>query len=99
MGNTEKAESKTILSESTSIRIGVLIGLLSVFGSSIWWASGVNEKLNQIISSGSVVTTSLVELKAADTAFSQNLSEYKLKLALFEVKLQALQDKSNQTKP
>jgi hypothetical protein len=87
-------ENRIIISESTPIRIGLVIGFLSIFATSIWWASSINSKLDSILSYQSLINTSIAELKASDIVFGKDLAEFKLRQALDEAAIKALQDKA-----
>lgn len=100
---------KLIISESTPVRIGLIIAFLTIFGSTIYWGSNVNAKLDSIISAqnttassvsklDATTSASVAELKSADLALTKEISEMKLKYALTEVDIKNLKDKIS-TKP
>lgn len=102
-GNTEKADAKTILSENSTVRVGlvilVLTAFLGAFGSSIFWASNISNKLDFVISQVSAVNGSIIELKNADTVINRELAELRLKIELHKVQLDNIQSKVNTSKP
>jgi len=90
----EDQETKTVIGENTPIKIGLIIAFLGIFGSGVWWASSITSKLDSILASQNIQTTTITELKAADMSFSKELSDIKLKLALDEVELKVIKDKT-----
>ena len=93
--SNDEEGNKVIISESTPIRVGLVVGFLSIFAASIWWASSINSKLDTLLSFQSSINTSIAELKASDIVFTKDLAEFKLKLALEEASLKALHDKTS----
>lgn len=90
----EEGNKDIIIGESTPVRIGLIIGFLSVFAASIWWASSINSKLDSILAFQASTQTAISELKAQDIAITKEIAEIKLKEALYEVALKSLQEKS-----
>jgi hypothetical protein len=94
MGNHDDRDNgKMVIGENTPIRIGLILGFLTIFASSIWWASSINSKLDSILSFNSSVNASITELKANDALMSKELSDFRLKEALNEASLKIIQDK------
>lgn len=89
----EKSESKAIISESTSVRLSLIVGFLLTFGSAVWWASSISSGLSSVLSQISSFNSSLVELKAADTAFTREIGEIRLQMALRQSALDNLKSK------
>jgi integral membrane sensor domain MASE1 len=95
---SENSESRSIISESTSVRLSLIVGFLITFGSAVWWASSISSGLSSVLAQVSSFNTSIAELKAVDATFTRDLSEQKLKQAMFEVELKNLQNnKANGT--
>lgn len=82
-----------VLSESTPIRIGLVILFLGAFGSAVWWASSINSKLDSILSFQSSITTTVTDLKAQDVILVREISEIKLENAITKVAIKGMQDK------
>jgi hypothetical protein len=88
---------RVIISESTPVRVGLVVAFLSIFATSIWWASSINSKLDSILSFQSSINSSISELKASDIVFTKDLAEFRLKLALDEASIKMLQEKASQS--
>lgn len=90
------------ISENTPVKVGLIITLLSIFGGGIWWASSITSKLDSIstnlITFQSSTSTSMSELKATDIAFTKEISDIKLKLAIEEESLRLLKEKLSYSK-
>lgn len=92
-------ENKTIISEATPIRIGLVILFLGAFAGAIWWASSITSKLDTLLTTQNTTLTTFTELKSKDISLDKEISDMKLRVALDEVAIKALQDKlSNQVK-
>lgn len=89
------AADKTIISEATPVRIGLVLAFLTAFGSAIYWGSSITSKLDTLIAFQTTVNTTIVELKAADANISKEFDDMKLKSAIQEVAIKALQDRLN----
>ena len=93
----ENGESKVIIGESTPIKIGLVILLLGVFGSAIYWAGNINSKLDNIsatmLSFQTSSSTSISELKAKDASHDKDIGDIKLQMALSDVEIKSLKDK------
>lgn len=94
----EKMEKVTI-GENTTVKVGIIISFLAIFGSSIWWASSINSKLDSILASQNSfvnsTTTTITELKDKDLALDRDISDFRLKQALFEVDLKTIKEKAS----
>lgn len=79
-------EPKIAISESTPVRIGLVLVFLGAFASAVWWAASINAKLDAIITNQSNVGTSISELKAVQVSTAKDLSELALRVAILESK-------------
>lgn len=85
--------AKLTISEATPVRIGLIITLLGLFGSSIWWASSINSKLDSILAAQTSTSTVITELKSKDVDMDKEIYDLKLKQALVEAELKSLKGK------
>ena len=85
-------ENDSIISDTTPVRIGLIIGFLAVFGSGIWWCSSISSKLDTVLSTQTTANSSIADLKTKDASLDKDLSEIKLKQALMEVDIKSIKD-------
>lgn len=90
---SENETKNSILSENTPIRIGLILMLLGLFGSGIWWASSTTAKLDSILSFQKATDTTMIELKAKDIALEKELNDSRLRFALVEVDIRTIKEK------
>lgn len=91
----EDGDTKTVIGESTPIRIGLIVAFLAVFGSGIWWASSISSKLDSIVSFQNVTQNTISEIKSKQSSQDAEMSDFKLQLALEQVTIKAIQDTRN----
>ncbi len=101
-GMPDKSENRSIISEATPIRVGLVIVVLaaglSAFGSSIWFASNINSKLDFLVTQVSAVNSTIAELKSADMAINKEINDIRLSLALQKAQVETIQGKINTIK-
>lgn len=93
--NKDGNGEKNVIGESTPIRIGLVIAFLAVFATSIWWASSISSKLDSVLAFQTTTQTTFSELKAKDISLDKDISDIKLKQAIMEVSLKAVEDAVN----
>lgn len=86
-GNEDTGESKVVIGELTSVRIGLIIMILGAVISATWWASSVNSKLDSILTLQASTTAKITQLET-------DVSELKLKIAMDDVSIKSLQDRN-----
>jgi hypothetical protein len=89
--NDDSGESKVVIGELTSVRIGLIIAFLGVFASAIWWASSISSKLDNLLSLQATTTTSISQLNS-------EISDLKLKEGINESDIKGIKDKITLTK-
>jgi len=85
--------NRAIIGESTPIRVGLVISFLAIFGSAIWWASGISAKLDTLIASQTSINATITALQATDISINKDINEDKLRLSLIESDVKSLKDK------
>lgn len=91
-------EDTGIISETTPIRIGFVLGFLSVLSVSIWWAASITAKLDSIIAFQSSTSVTITELKAQDMSIAKDLSDIRMKTTIFELQIKELNDLLNKNR-
>ena len=76
-----------IISEGTPVRIGLVILFLGVFGSGVWWASGISSKLDSIIANQQTFGSNITEIKGSETTTEKEVSDLTLRVAILESKI------------
>lgn len=83
------------ISEATPIRIGLVVVFLGIFGSSVWWASSINTKLDTILSSQSTINLVINELKTTDSVINREIADLKTELRIQTARTEAVADQLN----
>jgi hypothetical protein len=102
MAKTNRENSEGIISENTPIRIGLILGFVSVLTLSVWWAATITAKLDSIIAFQSSTSVTITELKAQDISIMKDIADIHMKTTVFELQIKDLQDltdKKHQTSP
>jgi len=66
-----------VLSDQTSIKLGLVISGAIVFSSAVWWASGVSSKLDTLV-------TSSIKVEAEQRVMRDRISDIDSRVRLLE---------------
>ena len=66
-----------VLSDQTSIKLGIVISGAIVFSSAVWWASGVSSKLDTLV-------TSSIKVEAEQRVMRDRISDIDSRVRLLE---------------
>jgi len=66
-----------VLSDQTSIKLGLVISGAIVFSSAVWWASGVSSKLDTLV-------TSSIKVEAEQRVMRDRISDIESRVRLLE---------------
>ena len=66
-----------VLSDQTSIKLGLVISGAIVFSSAVWWASGVSSKLDTLVASS-------IKVEAEQRVMRDRISDIESRVRLLE---------------
>jgi len=66
-----------VLSDQTSVKLGLVISGAIVFSSAVWWASGVSSKLDTLV-------TSSIKVEAEQRVMRDRISDIESRVRLLE---------------
>ena len=83
--------NNNMISENTTVRVGLVLGFLITFGGAVWWASKVNTKLDDILAYQATAAVQYATLSKEESDLAVKTEALAVRVTACEVSINKIQ--------